>query len=783
MLKACNRAFEHFIRSLPLLTLLVTGFAVSAVAPYLYRLLKARFAWFGVAFPLSLFATFMLRYPQVASGVPVRERWSWVPSLGLDLSFMLDGLSLTFALLVTLIGAAVFLYASVYLRHYPEAGRFFGFIGMFMTSMLGVVLADNMLLLFLFWELTGISSFLLIGFNHHAASSRSSALKALLVTGLGGLSLLTGMLLLAGVTGSFEISSFYGMNEVITAHRHYPAIVLLVLIGAFTKSAQFPFHFWLPDAMAAPSPVSAYLHSATMVKAGIYLLARFNHEIGGTALWQDLILAAGATTMIMAALLSYRQSDLKRLLAYSTLSVLGTLVMLLGIGSKLAIKAFFIYLLAHSLYKGTLFMVAGSLDHETGTRDVSRLGGLARQMPVTTVTAILASFSMMGVIPLIGFIGKETLYKAVLEVQPWGGMLIVLAVAASACLVVVTLLVGFRPFLGKPRLELAEAHEAPPAMLVGPFVLALSGLMLGLFPDFFIGPLLEVSSISILSERLGIEIALWHGFNLVLFLSFLTLLGGVALYLLRPHILPGIERLHFPGFFKPSVWYEQALAGMLRFAGAQTSFLQNGYLRRYLFIIILSALLPALWMLFGAGGTVIPLPRNLSVTPYEAALALIIVLATIMLLTSDSRLMAIVSMGVLGFCIGIIFIIYGAPDVALTTFAIETLNVILFVLVLGSLPRFTSRTRTAGRIRDAFVAVSAGIFMTLTVLYVTAVDLSSEIKEFFGRQSLPGGHGRNVVNVILVDFRALDTLGEITVLAIAALGVFALLKLRTRETE
>lgn len=767
-----------------MLALLVTGFAVSAISPYLYRLLKARFVWFGAAFPLALFATVMLRYPQVASGVPVRESWSWVPSLGLDLSFMLDGLSLTFVMLVTLIGAAVFLYAAVYLRHYEEADRFFGFIGMFMTSMLGVVLSDNMLLLFLFWELTSISSFLLIGFNHHEASSRSSALKALLVTGAGGLALLAGMLLLGSVTGSFEISSFYAMNELITSHRLYPAIVALILVGAFTKSAQFPFHFWLPDAMAAPSPVSAYLHSATMVKAGIYLIARFNHEIGGTALWQDTILVAGAATMIFAGLLSYRQSDLKRLLAYSTLSVLGTLVMLLGIGSKLAIKAFFIYLIAHSLYKGTLFLVAGTLDHEAGTRDVGKLGGLFRAMPVTAVTAALASFSMMGVIPLIGFIGKETLYKAVLEVQPWGRVLIVLAVAASAFLVVVTFLVGFRPFLGKPRPEFQKVHEAPPAMLIGPFILALSGLLLGLFPDFFVGHLLEASAVSIISQRLGIEIELWHGFNLILLLSFVTLLAGVGLYLLRPFILSRMEGLHLPGLVKPSVWYEEALAGMLRFAAWLTSSLQNGDLRRYLAVIILSALVPAGLVLYSVGGFSVTLPADLSVTPYEVALTVIIVLATAMLLTSDSRLKAIVSMGVLGFGVGIIYIIYGAPDVALTTFAIETLNVILFVLVLAHLPKFTSRSRATGRLRDGLIAASAGIFMTLTVLQVTSTELSpSRLKGYFGSASLPDGHGRNVVNVILVDFRALDTLGEITVLAIAAIGVFTLLKLRTGKTD
>jgi multicomponent Na+:H+ antiporter subunit A len=385
--------------------------------------------------------------------------------------------------------------------------------------------------------------------------------------------------------------------------------------------------------------------------------------------------------------------------------------------------------------------------------------------------------------PLIGFIGKETLYKAVLEVQPWGRVLIALAVASSAFLVVVTFLVGFRPFLGKPRPEFQKVHEAPVAMLAGPLILALSGLLLGLFPDFFVGHLLEESVVSIISQRLGIEIVLWHGFNLVLLLSFVTLLAGVGLYLPRSFVLSRLEPLHLPGLVKPSIWYEEVLSEILRFAAWLTSALQNGDLRRYLAVIILSALIPASLMLFSAGGFSVTLPADLSATPYEIALALIIVLATGLLLMSDSRLKAIVSMDVLGFGVGIIFIIYGASDVALTTFAIETLNVILFVLALAHLPKFTNRSRPSGRLRDGLIAASAGIFMTLTVLQVTSTDLSSRLKEYFGSASLPDGHGRNVVNVILVDFRALDTLGEITVLAIAAIGVFTLLKLRTGKTD
>ncbi|MCW8797601.1 MAG: putative monovalent cation/H+ antiporter subunit A [Prosthecochloris sp.] len=760
-----------------MLSLLATGFLASALAPVLYRRFRENFGWIAVIFPLFMFAGFLWNYPRVASGEVIRESMLWVPSLGVNLSFLLDGLSLTFAMIITLVGAAVFLFAGAYMKGYADAGRFYLYIGVFMTSMLGLVLSDNMLLMFVFWELTGISSFLLIGFNHQKAQSRRSALQALLVTGGGGLALLAGILLLYQVTGSFEISSFYDMNAVVTAHPLYPLIVILLLCGAFTKSAQFPFHFWLPNAMEAPTPVSAYLHSATMVKAGIYLIARMNHEIGGTAIWQDTVLVTGAATMLLSGLLAFRQTDLKKLLAYSTLSVLGTLVMLLGIGSQLAIKAFFIYLIAHSLYKGTLFLVAGTLDHATGTRDVTKLGGLGRLMPVTAATAALASLSMMGVIPLVGFIGKETVYKAILELEPWGMILISAAVLSNAFVVMVTLLVGFRPFWGKLLPTPKNPHESPLKMLIGPGVLAALGLLFGLFPDVFISSMLDQSAASILSETLSLKIVLWHGFNLVLLLSFVTLFLGGALYLVRSRVSARMEGLSLPGWIKPSVWYEAGLQGMLSVARRQTALVQNGYLRNYIIVIIATASLFAIYTLSRAAEGLV-LVSGSSITFYEAALAFIIVVSTLLLVTSESRLKSVVSLGVLGFSIGIIFVIYGAPDVALTTFAIETLNVVLFVLVLYRLPRFVKLSSTSNRVRDAMIALGVGGFMTMMVLVATSFDLSSELKDFFASASLPDGKGRNVVNVILVDFRAIDTLGEITVLAVAAMGVAALMKLK-----
>ncbi|TCD48840.1 putative monovalent cation/H+ antiporter subunit A [Chlorobium sp. N1] len=755
--------------------LLAIGFLASAIAPLLHRRFRENFGWIALIFPLSMFLGLLWHYPTVAGGMVVRESIPWVASLGVNLSFALDGLSLTFAMIITLIGAAVFLYAGAYMKEYPDAGRFFLYIGVFMTSMLGLVLSANTILLFIFWELTSISSFLLIGFNHQRESSRKSAIQALLVTGGGGLALLAGFILLREVTGSFEIADMYDMNALITAHPLYPAIVVLMLLGAFTKSAQFPFHFWLPNAMEAPTPVSAYLHSATMVKAGIYLVARMNHEIGGTPLWQDTLLATGAATMLFTSVLALGATDLKKLLAYSTLSVLGTLMLLLGIGSPLAIKAFFIYLIAHSLYKGTLFLVAGTLDHETGTRDVRRLGGLRRAMPITAATAALASFSMMGVIPLVGFIGKETVYKSILELDTWGIPLIAAAVTANAFIVMVTLLVGFRPFWGKARATPKHPHEAPLKMLLGPGLLAVLGLLFGLFPDLFISTLLDQSALSILSEKIGLKITLWHGVNMVLFLSLATLLAGGVAYRLRNALQERLDGFRAPALMKPSSWYEALVGGMLKSARLQTALLQNGYLRNYIQIVLITALSAAAYALYQAADRVRIVP-DVSITFYEAALGIIIIVATWMLVTSQSRLKSIVALGVVGFSIGIIFVIYGAPDVALTTFAIETLNVILFVLVLYRLPKFVSLSSTSNRIRDAIIAGSAGLFMTMTILLATSFDLSSKLKEYYAAASVPEGRGRNIVNVILVDFRAIDTLGEITVLAIAALGVLALLK-------
>ncbi len=760
-----------------MLYLLIIGFIASFSAAFIYKPFKNYFGWIAASFPLFMFLSFISRYQQVANGEIIKEYYEWIPSLGINLTFILDGLSLTFVLIITLIGVVVFLYAGAYMKDYEHTDRFFVYIGIFMTSMLGLVISDNMITLFVFWELTSISSFMLIGFNHHKESSRKSALQALLVTGSGGLALLAGFIFLYLITGSFEISSLYDKHSEIIKSGFYSSAVILILLGAFTKSAQFPFHFWLPNAMEAPTPVSAYLHSATMVKAGIYLIARLNHALGGTELWQGTILIFGTITMLIAAALAVKQTDLKRLLAYSTLSVLGTLTLLIGIGSQLAIKAFFIYLVAHSLYKGTLFLVAGTLDHSTGTRDVHNLGGLKKIMPVTMATALLASSSMMGIIPLIGFIGKETVYSAILEIEYWGIFLIIIAVISNALIVMVTILVGLKPFFGKLTSTPVAPHEAHIKMLFGPAILAILGLLMGIFPNAIIGKLLEQSTISILTEELGIKIKLWHGFNLVLLLSFITLGLGILFYVLRNKFFSTIQNVRMIKILKPSEWYEYLLIFLMWFAKLQTRILQNGYLRNYIIFILITAIGLASLSLIKAITTL-----NINFIPditfYEIAILSMMVGATFVVITSDSRLKSIVAIGVVGFTMGIIFIIYSAPDLALTTFAIETLTVILFVLVLYKLPKYLQFSNVIVKLRDVIISAAVGIFMSTVVLYVTSLSMQSDLKTYFAEKSLPEGKGRNIVNVILVDFRAIDTLGEITVLAIAAIGVYALLKLK-----
>lgn len=761
----------------------LSGFIATFLIPVINKYNKNIVGWIASLLPLALVVYFISFYNKVIDeGSYVIETTSWAPSLGINLSFYLDGLSLTFSLIITLVGFVVFLYAGSYMKGHESLSKFYVYIIVFMSSMLGLVLSDNMITMFVFWELTSISSYLLIGFNHEKESSRNSALQALLITGGGGLALLAGLIILANISGELSISSLASLNDIITEHKLYTPAIILILIGAFTKSAQYPFHFWLPNAMEAPTPVSAYLHSATMVKAGIYLLARMNPSLGGTALWNNTILIVGAITMLFTAVLAFKQTDLKKLLAYSTLSVLGTLTMLIGIGSDLAIKAFLIYLIAHALYKATLFLTAGMIDHETGTRNIEQLSGLKKVMPVTAVTAILASLSKMGIIPLIGFVGKETVYAAALEFTQFGYLFITLAVAANIFIVYITMTVGFKPFLGEIKPTPKNPQEAPLQMWIGPLFLAVIGLALGIFSTFIIGKLINNTELGIISQKLNIPVKLWHGFTLELLLSVITVLLGILLYLRRSDLIKYIDNISFIQVVKPSFYYQKLLEGTLDLARLQSRVLQNGFLRYYVMVIIITTTILGGFTLFSLDeikyNGIIELPGF-----EEIIIAIVMLTATYLAVRAKTRLNAIVAVGVIGYSIALIFIMYSAPDLAMTQFAIETLTVILFVLVIYRLPGYLPFSSTARRIRDFAIAGAGGLFMSLITIIILSNPLSSELKTFFAANSYSIAKGRNIVNVILVDFRALDTMGEITVLAVAAVGVFALLKLRKGADE
>ncbi len=726
-----------------------------------------------LAIPLGLFAWFTLQIGPVAAGQVLQAALPWLPSLGVSLSFRVDGLGLLFALLISGIGALVLLYASSYLHDHPHLGRFYAYLLTFMAAMLGTVLAGDLITLFVFWELTGLCSFLLIGFDYQQAASRRAALQALLVTGAGGLALLAGIILLAKAAGSSDLAVILASGDQIRNHSLYLPILLLLLAGAFTKSAQFPFQFWLPGAMAAPTPVSAYLHSATMVKLGIFLLARFAPVLGGTDSWFVWLTVVGGITLLLGAAKAVLRTDLKQILAWTTVSALGMLTFLLGIGTPLAVTAAMLLLTVHALYKSALFLAAGAVDHGAGTREVNRLGGLAPAMPQTALAAGLAALSMAGLLPLAGFIAKELFYEATLHapIVPW--LLSAVALVGNSLTVAAALLAGYLPFYGVLRDGSLHPHRVDLRLWLPPLIPALAGLLVGLFPGG-IGTLLLAPAVAVVAGGpVPVELALWHGFSPVLLLSVVTLGSGVCLYLLcrRWGLL---QRL--PGWDTEQL-YDLLLEKLPGYASSVTLHLQSGRLRYYLMTVtgVAVALMAATLFTSSTGTLQLPTPDG---SLHEWLTALVILAGALFATITSSRLAAVAALGVVGYGVALIYIIFGAPDLAMTQFCIETLSIILFVLVLHKLPHFALLSTTRSRLRDLAVALGIGTVMTMLVWRAISQPLHPVLSSWFMEQSLPAGHGRNVVNVILVDFRALDTLGEITVLAVAALGVYGMLKRR-----
>ncbi|GHE20715.1 putative monovalent cation/H+ antiporter subunit A [Halomonas urumqiensis] len=754
------------------------GFILAGMAPLLHHWFGARTPLVMAILPLSMAMWLMGQWPTIAAGDVLLLEWAWVPALGITLTFLIDGLAWLFAMLITVIGALVLIYTGDYLKGHRDLPRFLVVIVAFMMSMLGLVLSDNLVTLFVFWELTSITSYLLIGFNHTDLTARKSAQQGLFVTVAGGLALMAGLVMLGVAGGSWSLSELNAMGDVLREHDLYTPLLICVLLGAFTKSAQFPFHFWLPNAMAAPTPVSAYLHSATMVKAGIYLLARLQPSLGGTEMWIIILSVVGAFTMFTGAFLAIRNTNVKKLLAYSTVMALGTLTMLLGIGTEGALIAFVTFLLAHSLYKGALFMVAGILDHETGTKDVTAMGGLRHVMPKTTLVACIAALSLAGLPPLLGFVGKELMLESVLAADHFDMLILMLAFIAAFLTLAVAAVMVLKPFFGKRRETPKTPHEAPTGMLAGPAMLATLSLLLGLMPGVL------DSLVTATVEQMGVagpdvHLALWHGINLPLILSLVSLALGALVYRHWDRVRARLARLDPLLARGPEAGYEALMAWVVVFSEWQTRVLQNGYMRNYILVMILTLI-----ALIGNSLLLRHAPQlafHLDVQFHEAVVVGMMVMGALFATIARSRLGAVVSVGIMGFSIALTFIQFSAPDLGITQLLVETLTVILLVLVLFRLPRFSTLSNPLERVRDVIVAGCMGGMITLLVLTSWSIDQFVPISGYMIENSVPLAHGRNIVNVILVDYRSLDTLGEIFVLALAAIGVFAMLKFRAPE--
>ncbi|GGE95067.1 putative monovalent cation/H+ antiporter subunit A [Stappia taiwanensis] len=758
-------------------------FAAAIVAPTLTRLLAHNAAWPLALVPAAIFLFFAGLVPEVAGGASFTPAVDWAPAYGVTFSFFVDGLSTLFALLISGIGTFIILYSGGYLKGHPQQGRFFSFMFLFMGAMLGLVLGNDLITLFIFWELTSITSFLLIGFDHLRAASRRAAIQALVVTGGGGLSLLAGFLVIMAVTGEANMSAVLASGDTLRDSGLYALVLALVLGGAFTKSAQFPFHFWLPNAMEAPTPVSAFLHSATMVKAGVYLLMRMHPVLGDTALWTTILPVFGGATLLVGTILAVRQTDLKLMLAYTTVASLGLLVMLTGTSWEKAIEGAALYLLAHSLFKGALFMVAGTIDHEAGTRDITRLGGLRKAMPITFAAACLAALSMSGLPPFVGFIAKEYLYTGI-----WGGAganyaLTATAVLGNALMLVIAAAVALKPFLG-PKVETPKhAHEGPVLLYAGPVVLSLVGLASALLAHdtgvLVIGPV--VSSILGVPSAVDVHLVPTH-IGAALYLSLGTIALGVVLFLRLDALRAGTARLLTAIGWGPDKGFDQVIAGIVSFSAWVTRTVQGGRMEVYMtmtFLITAAAILVPMTVA-GTWPTGFAMP---DFRFYEWGVLAIAAAGLVAVLIARTRLTAIVSLGIQGFAVALIFMLFGAPDLSFTQFMVETLSVVILALVMTRLnlqPR--DHRPMAARLCHSVIALAIGAGFAGLLIQITSAPFDRRLSDFFEAYSRTIAHGRNIVNVILVDFRGFDTLGEIAVVMVTGLCVLALIRVRPKRS-
>ena len=759
-------------------------FLGAALVPLAARSGRAAAAWSSAAALAAAALLLAPLAPAALAGEVTVFRHPWLPDWGLDLTFRFDGLGLLFAILILGIGQLIILYAAYYMPKEDGLGRLYGLLLAFAGGMLGVVLAENLLLLVIFWEITSLSSFLLIAYKREAPDARIAARMAIAVTGGGGLALLAGVLLLGRMTGSFELSVVLAAGDRIRADALYPVVLVLVLLGVFTKSAQVPFHFWLPNAMAAPTPVSAYLHSATMVKAGVFLLGRLYPALSGTELWFVLVGGTGAVTLAYGAYLALLKHDLKGLLAYSTVSHLGLVTFLFGLETPLSPVAAVFHIINHAIFKASLFMAAGIIDHECGTRDMRRINGLFRYMPHTAVLGMVAAGSMAGVPLLNGFLSKEMFFAETVERGgALGDVLPVFATIAGILSVAYSARFIHDVFFhGEPVDLPRQPHEPPRWMRLPVEVLVVLCLLLGLAPAFTIDALLHAASAAVLAGPVpAYELAIWHGFNLPLVMSIVALLGGL-LYYWRRATLFALQERFAPRLTSP-VAFERVFNFAVEASQRIMALLDTVSLQRYLALLVLAALAAGGFAWLGApaaglaGG-----PVTTPADPVAVGALLALVLGcTGAAFHHRRRLIAIVFLSVVGLIVSLAFIRFAAPDLALTQLSVEVVTIVLLLLSLrflpGEAPQKVSPARNA---RDIAIAIAAGGGAAALALAMLTRPFET-ISGYFLENSVPGGGGTNVVNVILVDFRGFDTLGETTVIALAAVIGWSLLGPRGRE--
>ena len=773
-----------------LVYLLLLPFAGSLLAALMPTHARTAAAGWAALVSLAALVWVALLFPTLQTGQVLHEEYRWIPSAGINFSVRMDGFAWMFAMLVTGIGLLVALYARYYMSKNDPVPRFFSFFLAFMGAMLGVVLSGNVVQLVFFWELTSLFSFMLIGYWYHRKDARRGARMALTVTGAGGLAMLAGMLMLGHIAGSYQLDVILGAGERIRAHPLYTPMLVLVLLGAFTKSAQFPFHFWLPRAMAAPTPVSAYLHSATMVKAGVFLLARLWPALSGTEQWFWLVGGAGVVTLVLGAYFAMFQNDLKGLLAYSTISHLGLITLLLGLNRDLAAVAAVFHIMNHATFKASLFMAAGIIDHETGTRDMRRLSGLWKAMPITGTLAFVASAAMAGVPLMNGFLSKEMFFAETVDLSSTPLLdygLPVAATLAGIFAVVYSLRFSVGVFLGPPARRLPlEPHEPVRWMRVPIEILVLLCIVVGIFPQWSIGPALDVAARPVVGGAMPpFSLAIWHGFNKPLVMSLIALGGGIVLYLLlRRGVVAGRFK-HAPLLgLNGQRLFESTLYGLDRASRWALAVLSTYRLQPQMLLMVLAAIVFASVALWAGGISWGDRPR----VPGNLEFALLWVLGCVAALAAANqakfhRLAALILLGAVGLAVSLTFLWFSAPDLALTQLTVEVVTTVLFLLGLRWLPKrrpeeaehLGLRVR-ARRARDLVVSLVAGGGMAVLAYAMMTRPAPQSISPFFIDRSLPEGGGTNVVNVMLVDFRAFDTMGEITVLGIVGLTVYALLR-------